>query len=284
MEKKTTQRIVGVSVVLALVVILLPLLFNKNETTLTQTTSVKAPPFPDQPVDTRIALTETQNVSPPVNPTPAPAPTPTVSTPPPAASPIASPMASNTTPVTDPVSSTGMAPVQASDKPSETISPSVQTINAAVNSAANNQNPVKEEPVSPVSNVIAVTNDLPYVHEDDKPKTLSHLRKIKAIKSVKAISASLAKKQMIAGLKKTAWAVQLGSFKEKANARRLADKLRTAGYKAFMREVKLTKGCAQTRVFIGPEFKQASANELSEKIEQQLKLHGFIVMYKPLEL
>lgn len=48
MEKKTTQRIVGILVVIALVIILLPLLLDKNDASATQTASVSPPPFPDQ--------------------------------------------------------------------------------------------------------------------------------------------------------------------------------------------------------------------------------------------
>ena len=76
----------------------------------------------------------------------------------------------------------------------------------------------------------------------------------------------------------------MGSFRDKNNARRLADKLRSAGYKAFIREVKSAHGTVQTRVFIGPETKQMAAAQLSNRIEQQMNLHGFVTKYKPFEL
>lgn len=81
-------------------------------------------------------------------------------------------------------------------------------------------------------------------------------------------------------LKTTAWVVQLGTFKDKNNARHFADKLRAAGYKAFVQEAKKDMRV----VYIGPEFKQSSAMQLSNKIAQQMKLQGIVVSYKPLEL
>lgn len=78
--------------------------------------------------------------------------------------------------------------------------------------------------------------------------------------------------------------MQLGSFKNKENARRLADKLRTAGYKAFMHEVTSPKGTVQTRVYIGPEYQFTSATKLTMSLGQKMNLHGIVVSYKPLEL
>lgn len=46
MERKTTQRIIGIFVATALVIILLPLLFNSKEAP-TQTAAMNPPPFPD---------------------------------------------------------------------------------------------------------------------------------------------------------------------------------------------------------------------------------------------
>lgn len=48
MEKKNVQRIVGVLVIVALVIVVMPLLFGKNDLPAQQVTSMKAPPFPDQ--------------------------------------------------------------------------------------------------------------------------------------------------------------------------------------------------------------------------------------------
>jgi DedD protein len=82
-------------------------------------------------------------------------------------------------------------------------------------------------------------------------------------------------------LKKSAWVVQLGSFKSKLNAERLTNALRAKGYKAFTFE---TKRNGQTRVYIGPEFKQSSATTIASRVQSDMKMHGIVLTYKPLEL
>jgi DedD protein len=77
------------------------------------------------------------------------------------------------------------------------------------------------------------------------------------------------------------WAVLIGSFKDKNNAQRITDALRVSGYKAFTVGA---KNSGMTRVYVGPEFKQVAATSLASKIEQQMKVHGTVVTYKPLEL
>jgi cell division septation protein DedD len=85
----------------------------------------------------------------------------------------------------------------------------------------------------------------------------------------------------VADLKKSAWIVQLGSFKNKLNAERLTNSLRAKGYKAFTLE---TKSNGQTRVCVGPEFKQMAAATLASKIQSDINMHGIIMTYQPLAL
>ncbi len=51
MEKEKMQRIIGMMVIAAFVIIILPLLFGKSDLPL-QAKNIPAPPFPDQPADT----------------------------------------------------------------------------------------------------------------------------------------------------------------------------------------------------------------------------------------
>jgi DedD protein len=82
-------------------------------------------------------------------------------------------------------------------------------------------------------------------------------------------------------LKKAAWVVQIGSFKSKNNAENLTNALRAKGFKAF---TFATKSNGQTRVYIGPEFKQSSALALAGKVQSDLNMRGIVVPFKPLEL
>ena len=113
-------------------------------------------------------------------------------------------------------------------------------------------------------------DDTPSVNDDmSLNKKSPHLKKTKKISPQKKIAL----------LKKTAWAVQMGSFKDKNNAHRLANRLRAAGYQAFTRAKNNS-----TRVYIGPEFKEASAVRLSNKVAEEVRLQGMIVNYQPLTL
>src|SRR3990167_1118460 len=48
MEKKKIQRIIGIVVIMALVVIVMPLLVTKNDFTIQEAAQIKAPPFPEE--------------------------------------------------------------------------------------------------------------------------------------------------------------------------------------------------------------------------------------------
>jgi DedD protein len=254
MEKKTTQRIIGILVVAALIVILLPLLFSGNTTQVTtQAAEVKAPPFPDAAVQSASSetpqppVTITQNTAEAINNSQPPvnlADNTTNST-----LPLViknnNPPVEATTPAVDatppaPVATTEVAPTVA-PTPEPTIQPAVE-----------------EKPVSPEPQKKAVT--------------------AKTAKVIKAANTHPSHKDLVK-LKNAAWAVQMGSFKIKSNAEHLVNQLRAHGYKAFTREIK-----SSTRVYVGPEFKQASAASLAEKIQQKMNMQGIIVSYQPLEL
>src|SRR5690554_6691199 len=51
----------------------------------------------------------------------------------------------------------------------------------------------------------------------------------------------------------SAWSVQMGSFRQTENARRLLNELRTAGYEAYTKETVLSDGSLLTQVMVGPD-------------------------------
>lgn len=276
MEKKTTQRIIGILVAVSFVIILLPLLFNKNDAA-TQSASIKAPPFPDQqaaPASSTVTIT--QEMANAINGEKVPA------------EPIAKPEANqqvalaNTSPVPPQVAA---AAEQQPAAPVATTADATQAPIAPLPAEA------QAEPVKAIETQESAAPAIAEKTEEAKPaKTpakkvhTAHAAKIKKHEHHEHQKTHAHAHKSISNLKKTAWAVQLGSFKDKNNARRLADRLRAGGYKAFMHDVKSARGNLQTRVYIGPELKQASASKLSTKLEQQMNLHGLVVVYKPLEL
>jgi DedD protein len=83
-------------------------------------------------------------------------------------------------------------------------------------------------------------------------------------------------------LKNRTWVIQIGSFKNKANALRLVNQLRANGYPAFIQQLSGTK--ENTRVFVGPESKHKSAHALAQKLEAELHLKAIVISYQPLSL
>lgn len=331
MEKKTTQRIVGILVVIALVIILMPLLLDKNEAA-TQVSAVKAPPFPDQqnqsspdkvaaadqkdsatfidippevadkinkaanggaepaqaapaaPVaqqaDASSALPQapatTENVAAAADAQQATNTTPNTSAP--AATPAPTEATANNPATAAAPTDSATPATKAEDQTTPATKSAEQTAAPTADKDASSPNPysVISSTAKPVVDKIIKAVDTKPEDSTKSLKTKHHVRSASATKS----SAHLD----VAKLKKTAWAVQLGSFKNKDNARRLADRLRAAGFRAFIHDVKSAKNGPQSRVYIGPEYKQASAVKLSNKIEQQMNMRGFIVSFKPLEI
>lgn len=241
MDNKRTQRIIGLVVVIALVIILFPVLFGKNDShvkSLAKNTS-------EQPV-AETAENNAMDISNEIAIPPAETDTAQTSD-----ADIA------TQPTTADITSELADEV---NKNVEAEASKVQTITQPLQAPSL---PAATPPAQNTSNVVSVLNTK---HEPVTPK-------VKNVRA-KANATDLTK------LKKSAWVVQMGSFRDKANARHLADKLRSAGYKAFMHEAK----SGATRVFIGPEFKQTSAMKLSSDVERDTKMRGIVVIYKPLAI
>jgi len=76
-----------------------------------------------------------------------------------------------------------------------------------------------------------------------------------------------------------AWDVQLGSFSSSVNALALQDKVRKAGFRAFVEKVKGEQGTSY-RVRVGPESSRERADALREQVQGKLKLTGIVVPHK----
>lgn len=76
----------------------------------------------------------------------------------------------------------------------------------------------------------------------------------------------------------TAWVVQLGSFSSRENADNLSEKLRQAGYPAFVEPVKSGSETAY-RVRVGPELLRSDAQALQKKLDQNFQQKGIVLRY-----
>jgi len=73
-----------------------------------------------------------------------------------------------------------------------------------------------------------------------------------------------------------AWAVQLGAFKTVDEANKVRDKLKNAGFVAFVDKT-VTEGGTLWRVRAGPETDRGNADKLRGRIKDKLKMDGMIV-------
>lgn len=328
MEKRKLQRIIGILVVVAFVIVLIPLLVGKKEAPPQQVATLTAPPFPEQqssPAASQDAVAQ-NNTSTSTASSVSTTDTHSSSTQNTAATTSANTVNpdiqdddNGITPITSTESTTqGTSPATAtpvnSADANNTLAPSA-TQAAIAASPANN---VKQQPMTPDSsaNVKSTSNTAPVSAKsqpiqntkeitptvaDTSNDTLSSQATVEktavvntpadketnpapARKSLMTKKTSHFSEKELADLKKPAWVVQMGSFKKKSNAHRLTDQLRAAGFKAFTHEVTSSAGITRTRVYIGPEFKEAAALKLSTQVEQAIKLRGFVVPYKPLAL
>lgn len=75
------------------------------------------------------------------------------------------------------------------------------------------------------------------------------------------------------------WSVRLGSFSESANATALLERLQTAGYRAYSRQV--TSGqTSMTAVYVGPWIDRALVNDYQKRLQDEFQLSGMVVRYE----
>lgn len=75
-----------------------------------------------------------------------------------------------------------------------------------------------------------------------------------------------------------AWVVQLGSFASRENAQALNEKLRRAGFRAFVEPLQQNTGTIY-RVRIGPELKRSDADAINDRLKKDLQIEGIVVHY-----
>jgi cell division septation protein DedD len=312
MDKQKTQRIIGILVIIAFVIVLIPLFFGKTNVSTEVSSNTKPLALPEQPDTTVVAKADVNEGQTPDDSailgsaTPTPASTnniqdnvsntsdttsvntsenPNLSAPNSVSTDSASPV-STTTPVPTTIDTPNTPTLdQAANNntPNTNLENSANLTNPQKNTAINttaevsdslNNNTVSSKPLSEMKHTVQQSSSPIKKHK----KIITDKRHSSKVKPVNLSSSEIEK------LKSTAWVIQMGNFKDKDNARRLADKLRQAGYKAFTKEIKSAQGNIRTRVYIGPEFQYNSALHLSSKVEKDTKIHGIILSVKPLEI
>lgn len=304
MESKTKHRILGVVVLAGLVILAYPFIQRDNAALGDQTAQamVKAPAFPDQAVQVAATEDETPNAVTTATPAPdtvanaintstpetntaaavpvQPGRAPAVVSPP--ASDAASPSSGTAAPTTD-------QPVQAPQP--EQKQPTAKSLK---NTSDNSNVQVKaEKPVADLQTAMNEVNEKSTLTLSTKHKKIARLKPHGAQPVIMSKLSRTAAKHAgkvktldnngLLKLKQSAYVIQLGSFKQKSNALRLVNKLRAKGYRAFIQNINVASG-ESTRVFVGPEQHQASAQIVATELQNNMKLHGIIISYKPFTL
>ncbi|MEM9621314.1 MAG: SPOR domain-containing protein [Pseudomonadota bacterium] len=79
----------------------------------------------------------------------------------------------------------------------------------------------------------------------------------------------------------TVWAVQAASFAQVANARKLRDDLRAAGFEAFISTLKTSSDSVLHRVAVGPLLDKNEADNLRQLIAERFSVQPDVVEMQP---
>jgi len=241
MEKKIKYRILGLLIIAALIILFLPMF--QTQSAQPSITLVEPPPFP-HPTNELSAKSTIESDTIPLTDQP---PTPQSS----------SVLAVENRPVT-PITDTIMPTNHPGDLP-ETVK-QTQEENESV---SENKHPIITGSSLMEKQALSITNNKSIVSHHS------------------SFSATVSNHDNLIGPYNFAWAIQIGSFKNKKNAVRLVNHLRENGYRAFLRHFSTSFG-DKTRVYVGPELKRALANKLATKLENDLHIKGIIIRYQPL--
>ena len=75
------------------------------------------------------------------------------------------------------------------------------------------------------------------------------------------------------------WAIQIGRFSQQLNAQGLRDRLKKAGYAAFLQEDRTDSG-QSWRVLVGPLKTRDDAEKIRDELASKRQLKGFVIQNK----
>lgn len=294
MDTKIKHRIIGIIVIAAIAVILIPLLFthsNRRESEVVLSAHVPKPP--------RQSTLEEIAIPPDNTPKPAkvngdlatqalqPA-VPQSNTNAVVATPV--PIKANP----DNAVATNNAAVQTTVQTAQSQQNANQNNNTTMMTAASSANDITNDatqpsstPVSssttmtdnsePTTAVPSTTISTTTVTPAAKPHYAKHERThlTKKLHAIHVLPKKIVHVKPVAG----SWTIQLGSFSDKQNANKLVKKLRAQGFPAYA-HVATTDGKTLTRVYVGPEIKREKADATITRLHKLFNMKGVVVKYK----
>lgn len=295
MESKTKHRILGLVVVAGLAILMYPFMLGNNGVP-AEKALVKAPPFPDQA--TQVVSVDTPED---VIGMPDPAEQPVMASAQPDQQPEVAdnqdaanavniaeqPLAASANPAEVPT--TVVEPAVKSEVTTD-VKPDVPEVNAAEKPVELVAPLVDAKPVDPkhakikaIQKKIAGKSVKKLVNARVKSKVSSIHSRMASHSTLKSSQGAPVGNNGLLDLKKAAYVIQLGSFNQKTNALKLVNKLRANGYRAFIQNVQASSG-SKTRVFVGPEHRQASARQVASRLAKDMNLRGIVISYQPFTL
>jgi DedD protein len=287
MDPALKQRLIGAAVLVVLAVIFVPMLIESGGRTETQVVDLSIPAEPDQKLETRVVPLDPAAVPQPAQPAPAPADT--VAT-------VDAPVA----PRADALEDEPVAPVAtpASARPQQLPAPAATPRGRYVvsfGSYAKKDNAQALVEALRKAKIQAYAEDVdvngqpgqrvragPFVDrtQADQVRLLARQARPEVTATIVEVDDTPAADAPATAARgaPAGWAVQVGAFQARNDADAQRDRLRGAGFAAFVDTVRAEKGTLY-RVRVGPEAQRANAEKLRDAIKARFQLDGLIVAH-----
>lgn len=310
MDGSVKQRLVGAAVLVILAVIFLPMVFDGPEETQSEAIDLGIPAAPEREFETRVVPLDPAAPAPapaadpdrivtvdanapgrtdalagtPDAPAPAPDPAPEPVAPAPAATATTTAAASPATP--PPATATPANPDAPSPGGRYVVSfgsyAKAENATALVASLKQAGVDARAEPVDVNGEPGMRVRSGPYADraQADKARLLAARARADAPGTIVEIDAATpaAAAAPAASGRPPGWAVQVGAYQDAADADAQRDKLRGAGFSAYVDTVRTEKGTLH-RVRVGPELRRGNADAVRAALKAKLGIDGMVVSH-----
>ena len=313
MDPQLKQRLIGAAVLVLLAVIFVPMVLDGTSAPESQTVDLAIPPSPDRAMETRVVPLDPAAMP---QPTPAatapadavatvdtgaaprtdavdPAATPGGAAPAPAASPAPPPAAPAATP--EPAPNTAATPPADAAPPAATAAANpaavaggryavsfgsyarAENAQALVDSLKKARIPAYAEAAEVNGKPGMRVRAGPYADrtQAEQVRLIARQARPDVAGSIVEIDNSAAPAP-VASATVTGWSVQVGAYRDQAEAVSQRDKLRAGGFAAYVDTLR-AEGGTLYRVRVGPEAQRANAEKLRESLRQRYGLAGNVV-------
>jgi DedD protein len=157
----------------------------------------------------------------------------------------------------------------------------VEEVAPTVEVATNQSNEVavmiEPEPLK-IEKPVAVTKPVELAKKVEATKPAEVAKKAEAAKPAEVVKP---KPAPVVTSAEPAWTIQLGAFQNKANIDSLLDKLKKAGYQAHSVPKTVVDG-QLTRVFVGPDVSKSKLENMLPPLKELTNLNGKILAFNPI--